>query len=118
MSFTIVIFLIAFVVIFLLLGLVLVAVHMGKQNHTASPKAQEPLPGGGGSYTMQIEGMNCDHCKASVEAALNAFEGIRAEADWKTGTARIVYAGYPDLALLERLRKAVEDAGFTVKKIQ
>ena len=78
----------------------------------------EPLPGGGGSYTMHISGMNCEHCRASAEAALNAFEGVTAQVDLKTETARIRYDGYPDLSLLDRLREAVEQAGFTVTEIR
>ncbi len=78
----------------------------------------EPIPGGGGSYTMYLEGMNCEHCKANVEAALGAFPGIRAEADLKTETVRIAYSGYPQLELLDQLRAAVEEAGFKVKEIK
>lgn len=79
---------------------------------------EEPIPGGGGRYTMYIDGMNCEHCKANVEAALNAFPGIRASADLRDGSVTVRYSGYPDLALLDNLRRAVEDAGFTVKEIK
>ncbi len=81
-------------------------------------RVTEPIPGGGGSYTMYLEGMNCEHCKANVESALAAFPGIQARADWKTGTVRITYSGYPQLELLDQLRAAVESAGFTVKEIK
>ncbi len=77
-----------------------------------------PLPGGGGSYIMQLDGVNCEHCRANAEAALNAFEGICATVDLKSQRAKIVYTGYPDLELLDRLREAVEKAGFTVKEIR
>lgn len=40
---------------------------------------------------MQIEGMKCMHCKASVEKALKAVAGVKdAEADLEAKTARIV----------------------------
>lgn len=40
---------------------------------------------------MQIEGMKCIHCKASVEKALKGIEGVtEAEVDLEEKTARIV----------------------------
>ncbi len=96
----------------------IVAISAMKKRQPAAPtSAAEPLPGGGGSYTMHISGMNCEHCRANAEAALNSCEGVKAVVDLKTETAHIRYDGYPDLALLDRLRKAVEDAGFTVTEI-
>lgn len=77
----------------------------------------ETLPGGGGSYVLAVEGMHCAHCKETVEAALNAFEGVAAEADCETGIVKIQYNGYPDLELLDALKKAVEEAGYSVKEI-
>ncbi len=99
---------------------ILCAGRKKKQNTTVplDASAAEPLPGGGGSYTMRISGMNCEHCRANAEAALNAFDGVQAQVDLKTETAHIKYTGYPDLELLDRLRKAVEDAGFSVTEIQ
>lgn len=89
-----------------------------KKDSTQQQSASEPLPGGGGSYTMRIAGMNCEHCRANAEAALNAFAGVHAQVDLKSETAHIKYDGYPDLGLLDRLQKAVEDAGFQVTEIQ
>lgn len=95
------------------------AVLMKKQDKPRSAPAEpEPLPGGGGAYTMHISGMNCEHCRSSAEAALNAFEGVQARVDLKTETAYIKYSGYPDLAFLDSLREAVENAGFTVTDIR
>lgn len=107
-------------VISLVAVIVNVIVYAGqkKKNQVQTQSAPEPLPGGGGSYTMHISGMNCEHCRANAEAALNAFDGVQAQVDLKTETAHIKYTGYPDLELLDRLRKAVEDAGFSVKDIQ
>lgn len=100
------------------LVVVIVTVSTAKRKKAApSAPAAEPLPGGGGSYTMHISGMNCEHCRANAEAALNAFEGVTATVDLKSETANIRYEGYPDLTLLEKLSKAVEDAGFTVTEI-
>ncbi len=80
-------------------------------------RKNEPLPGGGGSYTMRVGSMTQDCDKAAVEAVLNAFPGIRAAADPETGTVLVRYAGYPDLTLLDRLQEAVEGAGYPVEEI-
>ncbi len=98
--------------------IVIVRAGQKKRNQAQTPSDPEPLPGGGGSYTMHISGMNCEHCRANAETALNAFEGVQAQVDLKTETAHIKYTGYPDLELLDRLQKAVEDAGFSVRDIQ
>lgn len=98
--------------------IVLRTMQKRKTQQTMPAEPSQPLPGGGGSYTMHISGMNCEHCRANAEAALNAFEGVTAQVDLKTETAHIRYAGYPDLTLLDRLRKAVEDAGFEVTEIR
>ncbi len=61
---------------------------------------------------MTIEGMSCMHCAARVENALNALEGVKARVELKKKRA-IVETEAAD----EVLVKAVEDAGYTVKKI-
>ena len=105
--------------IVLVLALVLGIAYAVSRSHESAPDTTpEPLPGGGGSYTMHISGMNCEHCRANAEAALNAFAGVTAQVDLKTETAHIRYDGYPDLTLLDRLREAVEQAGFTVTEIR
>ncbi len=101
------------IVFLIVLILLILWIRHRKRNAPA-----EPLPGGGGSYTMYISGMNCEHCKANVEGVLNQFPGVKAAVDLKSESAKIVYSGYPDLEFLDQLRSAVEDAGFTVKEIR
>ena len=62
--------------------------------------------------TMTIEGMMCKHCAARVEKALNAIEGVTAAVDLEAKTATVT--GEATDAVL---RKAVEDAGYTVVSI-
>ena len=62
--------------------------------------------------TMTIEGMMCKHCAARVEKALNAIDGVTAAVDLEAKTAAVT--GDADDAAL---RKAVEDAGYTVVSI-
>ena len=64
--------------------------------------------------TMQIEGMMCAHCKAHVEKALNALTGVQAVVDLENGTAAVTSQEPVEDAVL---KKAVEDAGYTVKGI-
>ena len=61
--------------------------------------------------TMTIEGMMCKHCAARVEKALTAL-GVTAAVDLEAKTATVT--GEADDAVL---RKAVEDAGYTVVSI-
>ena len=62
---------------------------------------------------MTIEGMMCKHCAARVEKALNAIEGVTAAVDLEAKTATVT--GEATDAVL---RKAVEDAGYTVVSIR
>lgn len=60
--------------------------------------------------TMKIEGMACGHCKAAVEKALNAIEGVQAQVNLEAKTAEVQAEGVD----AEMLKKAVEDAGYDV----
>ncbi len=62
---------------------------------------------------MTIEGMMCMHCKAHVEKALNAIDGVTAVVDLDNKCANIT--GDIDN---ETLTKAVSDAGYTVVSIE
>lgn len=62
--------------------------------------------------TIVIEGMMCMHCKAHVEKALNAIEGVTATVDLEKKTATIT----GDVAD-EILTKAITDAGYEVISI-
>lgn len=62
--------------------------------------------------TLKVEGMMCVHCKAHVEKALAAVEGVEtAVADLEAKTATVTLTS--DVAD-EVLKKAVVDAGYTV----
>ena len=64
--------------------------------------------------TMTIEGMMCPHCKAAVEKALNAIDGVQAEVNLEAKTATVSADGVEN----DILKKAVEDAGYEVISIQ
>lgn len=63
--------------------------------------------------TMKIEGMMCTHCSGRVEKALNAIAGASATVDLAAGTATVT----GDVSA-EALKKAVEDAGYTVLSVE
>lgn len=64
--------------------------------------------------TMFVEGMMCVRCKARVEKALNAIEGVKAEANIATKTVDITITA--DIAD-KQLVAAVTEAGYTVKSL-
>lgn len=73
-----------------------------------NPKEEQTM------ITMSIEGMMCPHCKAAVEKALNAIEGVKAEVNLEAKTASVSADGVDK----EILKKAVEEAGYEVISIQ
>lgn len=64
---------------------------------------------------MKIEGMMCAHCEAAVDNALNAIDGVSAKVSHKKGAAKLKLEGEVSDDVL---RKAVEDAGYTVTGIE
>ena len=61
--------------------------------------------------TIKVEGMSCGGCVRSVTEALKAQPGVDgAEVSLEMAQARVDYD--PALVSVERLRQAVEDAGF------
>ena len=58
--------------------------------------------------TITVEGMSCEHCEQTVEAALEAVDGVlSATADRETDSATI--EGDP---AVDALVEAVSDAGY------
>ncbi len=79
--------------------------------HPTGKKAPEAEKSAG--RTVYIKGMMCEHCQKRVAEALNALPGVTARVDWKAGTA-VVTGEAADSALTA----AVEQAGYTVKRIK
>lgn len=67
-------------------------------------------------YTITVEtsGMKCDGCKTKVENALNSKIGVYAIADYKKNTVKVHMKN--ELSD-DEIRKAITDAGYTVKSI-
>lgn len=64
---------------------------------------------------MYIEGMSCSHCSGRVEAALNAFEGVKADVNLEGKYAAITK---PDSVDSDDLKDAVEKEGYCVNLIE
>mgnify|MGYP002801106690 FL=1 len=67
-----------------------------------------------GKKTVKIQGMHCDHCVASVTEAINSIDGASAKVDLKKEEAVVSYDRTLDD---DKIRKAVEKAGFKVVSI-
>lgn len=63
--------------------------------------------------TMKIKGMMCPHCEATVKKILEAIDGVEsAEVSHEKGSAVLTMSKNVEDSVL---KKAVEDAGYTVK---
>jgi copper chaperone len=63
--------------------------------------------------TLAVPDMSCGHCKAAVEGELNGLSGVeRSNADFEKGTVEVTYD--EGRVGIEQLKKAIEDAGYTV----
>ncbi len=60
---------------------------------------------------LEIEGMSCGHCVASVASALKSIDGVSVE-NVTVGSASLEYN--PATTDMEKIRAAVSDAGFQV----
>lgn len=63
--------------------------------------------------TLQIDGMSCGHCISRVQKALARVDGIHVDRV-EIGEARVTYD--PDRVAPQRIREAVEDAGYDVRR--
>ena len=75
---------------------------------------QEPAAQQEQHIELQVSGMMCEHCEASVEKALKQVEGVtEVNADHNTGTVKVTMnREIPE----ELLNQAVIDAGYEIKK--
>ncbi len=63
--------------------------------------------------SFAVQGMTCAHCQAAVTKALKGVPGVAAvEVDLQGKRAQVGYDA--DKVTVERLAKAVEEAGYTL----
>lgn len=63
--------------------------------------------------TLDVQGMSCGHCKASVEGALKKLDGVKeAEANVTTGKVDV---SFDEAKVNEQaLKEAIEEQGYDV----
>ena len=61
---------------------------------------------------LKVNGMQCQHCVSHVKEALTKISGVSAEIDLGAKTATITH---PENVAVADLKKAIEDAGYTVE---
>jgi Cu+-exporting ATPase len=64
---------------------------------------------------LTIDGMMCMHCASSVTKALESLDGVTAKVNLKKQTAAVTCS---TPITDEALKRAVEEAGFTVTAIE
>ncbi|AYB00541.1 heavy-metal-associated domain-containing protein [Lachnoanaerobaculum umeaense] len=62
---------------------------------------------------LAIDGMSCGNCVRNVENALNSLDGTWASVSLEDNMATVLLKNPPDI---EKLSKAVDDAGYMVLK--
>lgn len=62
---------------------------------------------------LEIEGMSCAHCVASVKRALSSVPGV-SETDVQIGSAKLTVD--PEQAAIGALIDAVQDAGYEARE--
>lgn len=65
------------------------------------------------SKTIIVEGMQCNHCKMSVEKALNTIEGVT-KVDVDLESKKVIIESLKDISD-DRVKQVIEEAGFTLK---
>ena len=115
-------------IVILILILIAIFAIRGTIKHM---KGESPCCGGGGASEIkekpsklerpvigekivQISGMTCEHCVNREMRALNKIDGVSANVSLKGKRAVVSYDREIDVNVL---KKAVEDAGYTVESI-
>jgi len=63
--------------------------------------------------TLNVEGMSCAHCKASVEGALKNLDGVSgAEANVDEGQVAVTYDD--SKVSMDSMKEAIEEQGYDV----
>lgn len=65
------------------------------------------------TLTLQVEGMDCEHCEAKVVKAARSLKGVsKASADHENDKVELTHD--PELATIDAISQAITEAGYTV----
>ncbi|OAO21081.1 copper resistance protein CopZ [Mammaliicoccus lentus] len=64
--------------------------------------------------TIKVEGMTCNHCKSSVEGALNQLDGVNnAAVNLEENNVQVAYE--EGKVNFDQMKEAIEDQGYDVE---
>ncbi|MFA6044502.1 MAG: heavy-metal-associated domain-containing protein [Phycisphaerales bacterium] len=91
-------------------------VHQVSNADKAAVHSTEPLAAN--SAVLFVNGLGCPLCASNIDQQLAGVKGVRsADVDLSGGTVKVTFAG-PVHPSAHALNEAVEDAGFTLVKVQ
>ena len=94
----------------LLIAITFFACSSGKKNAEEKPVAPAELV----EVSLNIGGMTCEHCVASVTKGINELEGIETVAVTLQDSTAVVKYNASALEI-DDIKKAIEKRGYTVK---
>jgi copper chaperone len=66
---------------------------------------------------INVEGMSCDHCKHSIEKALNGLDGVTSsEVSLANGNVEVEFDEKDNQVAFNDFKEAIEDQGYDVIK--
>lgn len=65
--------------------------------------------------TLITPDMSCNHCKMTIEKAVNSLPGIK-KVNADPGTKKVTVDFDEDAVTIDKIKKSIEDAGYDVKK--
>jgi Cu+-exporting ATPase len=99
----------------LIILMVLALVSCESAGNKSNPEKQSVKQTATVQATINIGGMHCENCVASVEKGIKALEGIDSvSVSLSDSTAVVLFD--PANVDIEKIGKAIEGRGFTVKK--
>ncbi len=88
--------------------------YQAEESDDSPPAVAEPESQNRQTVVIAVEGMTCEGCAAQLNVALKRLKGvISAEANYPQKNVKVVYN--PKLVTVERIKKAIYDAGYTPK---
>jgi copper chaperone CopZ len=92
-------------------------VHVASTQDAGTLDSAEPVPGG--TVVLYVNGLGCPLCANNLEPQMKRVRGVeRVEVDLGRGVAQVALSEHGPRPSPRRFRDAVEDAGFTLVRIE